>query len=345
MYIGDYSSIRYWDRATYQITLICRCVSGTRNTVLFVTSKRGLLRLHTPTGTVTTLCPNLSPGGIAATPSGHLIVSYTKTESLYLISPNSGTATVIAGSGKAGYADGSGTGAAFNYITSLALNEREHCMYASDNQNNRIRRITLPASLFVRLDEASAAAKTSAPPVTVPSSAGVHSICEEREAKLSAELKAVSLKLQTVTAQLDAETRQRIAADSLAAASKLRISELERLLSDRDSKQFIAEMSDRQASEWSAGTVVYWVEHVFGREHKTAQITEFVSELKFRATGSSAVSGAALIAAAPMKQLRELELNDPQTIETLQGAIESLKHSKSSDSQQHSSSGAEPLPP
>ncbi len=297
------------------------------NSVLIVTSEKAIRRFDIETGVMTTLKlkTSIDPIAVVVTPSGHLIVSCFLTRSLYSIDLTAGEVVRIAGGGKAGFADGVASDAFFTSIYGMAVIEREQCLYSCDFTNHRIRRITLPPHLF----HGSAA---SPPPLTT---AGVHSACEARESKLTAELKAMTDRCTALTSQVkslsdqvQSEQRQRIvlstqlkAAESLAAASKQQITELQNRLMDRDSKQFLDEVNDRSPNGWSGAAVVYWVEHVFGREHKTAQISEFVTELRSR----PGLSGSDLLSLTTIKQFRALKLLDVATIELFQDAIEALK--------------------
>ncbi len=116
--------------------------------VLLIASYRMLLRFDTETGVISTPQFRTSIGfntwATAYTPSGHLIVSCSATQSFYSMDVSTGDVVAICGTGKAGFADGIGLAAKFHSVVGLVLNEREQCLYACDHDNNRIRRITLP---------------------------------------------------------------------------------------------------------------------------------------------------------------------------------------------------------
>ncbi len=314
------------------------------NSVLLIASYEFVRRFDITTGVVATLKfenSTLNSLALVYTAGGHLIASCWATESMYSIDPLTSGLVRLAGSGIRGFADGEAAKAAFSGITGLVVIDREQCVFACDYWNQRIRRITLPPQFFAG-----------------PAKADT----ESRELKLAAELKAMTARCTAQSVELKAAGDRYTAldvhlkaADSLAAASKVRIAELEKRLAERDSKQFLAEIRGRPPKEWRAETVVYWVEYVFGAEHKSAQITEFVKELKARTdkpnagSGGSGGGGGAVtvsvllsLAQAQMKTYRELKLSDPQTIELLQGSIESLKADGSSSG---TTSEALPLPP
>ncbi len=71
-------------------------------------------------------------------------------------------------------------------------------------------------------------------------------------------------------------------------------------------------MSNRPPNEWSAGAVVYWVEHVFGRERKLSQISEFVTELKLRCSrGDVTVAGTGLAQFSPNESVSRAQTHRP----------------------------------
>ncbi len=125
------------------------------------------------------------------------------------------------------------------------------------------------------------------------------------------------------------------AAESLAAASKVQAAgsggsggsgagEAVRSVASISALQ--KEVTERPVTEWSAGAVIYWVERVFGAEHKSAQISEFVRELKSCAIGAaSEVVGGQRFLSFKIKDLRALKLSDLDAIELVMESIDQLK--------------------
>ncbi len=171
--------------------------------------------------------------------------------------------------------------------------------------------------------------------------------------------------LSELQSRFDSQSTQLKAAESLAAASKSRIAALENRLMEIASKPLLAEISDRPPNEWSGAAVVYWVEHVFGREHKTAQITEFVNELRTRIqsaapngsgsgsggsgseSGLEVVTGQVLLSLTRINQFKALKLVHMESIEALDASIERLRQrtAKSHPSDSDFSSATVVLPP
>ncbi len=132
------------------------------------------------------------------------------------------------------------------------------------------------------------------------------------------------------------------AAESFAATSKARIAALEHRLSELDSKSIQSELTDRSPNEWSGVAVAFWAEHVFGREHKTAQITEFVKELRSRLAGKApdqVITGSVLLSLTRIAQFKALKLSDPNTMEAFDVSLEALRLRAAK------ASGADVLPP
>jgi len=121
------------------------------------------IRKITPAGVVTTLAGSGVAGfadgtgdtakfdnarGIAVNSEGSIYVSDTGNNRIREITPT-GVVTTFAGSGVAGFADGTGTDAQFNYPAGIAINS-EGTIYVSDTKGQRIRRIT-PAGVVTTL--------------------------------------------------------------------------------------------------------------------------------------------------------------------------------------------------
>ncbi len=137
-----------------------RSASDEPESVLYITSEGGIRRFDLTTQELTTCKVQKSdtriftPWAIDAVPSGHLIVSCDFTSCIYLFDPLTGKLDLLAGSpgrdgAASGYADGAGGAVRFDSPLGLAVVESERCAYISDaGQNRRIRRMTLPQSLF-----------------------------------------------------------------------------------------------------------------------------------------------------------------------------------------------------
>ncbi len=109
---------------------------------LYVTDlQNSLLRKISKKGEVTTLSegPFYLPWGLAVDASGNMYVGDVLNK-IYKISP-AGAVTTFAGSGQSGSADGTGTTASFHLPRGMAF-DRSGNLYVSDEQNNRIRKIS-----------------------------------------------------------------------------------------------------------------------------------------------------------------------------------------------------------
>ncbi len=176
------------------------------DSVLFFTSfDAGVRRFDIESGAVSTLKLKSSalvdPWGIDCTPTGHLIVSCITTHSIYLIDPTNGEVELLAGLGqneKGEFADEPALQARFNEPMDFVVLDTEHCIYVTDQMNNRIRRVTLPAHLFA----VSSGGKQSGS----ASGSATHAICEERaraaEVAYTAELTGLQNRLHKTQNQL-----------------------------------------------------------------------------------------------------------------------------------------------
>ena len=80
-----------------------------------------------------------SPGGVAVDSSGTVYVADTYNQLIRKITP-AGVVTTLAGSGTAGFADGTGSAAQFNYPQGVAV-DSTGTVYVADANNHRIRKI------------------------------------------------------------------------------------------------------------------------------------------------------------------------------------------------------------
>lgn len=132
-----------------------RCSRGKPESALYFTSNIGIYHLELATETVSR-CPwhggddsMINAWGLSATPSGHLIFSRANT--IHVFDPVSGEHQLIAGAATNGYgfADGPGLDARFGHPWDLVVVDHAQCVFVADNDNRRIRCITLPPSMFV----------------------------------------------------------------------------------------------------------------------------------------------------------------------------------------------------
>ncbi len=92
--------------------------------------------------------PDVSPFGLAVTPSGHVLCSTRSGPSLLAVTPHGKTRRITAGF-TVRSTDGPASSAGFYQAKGLCLSLKEQCMYVVDSGNNRIRRVALPPALFV----------------------------------------------------------------------------------------------------------------------------------------------------------------------------------------------------
>lgn len=103
----------------------------------------GSIRKITPTGTVNNFVPAFTfsgPEGVAMDAATNLYVCDSGDNQIDRVSPN-GTVTLLAGSGAAGWADGTNTTAVFSAPWGIAVDSFTN-VFVSDNSSNVIRKLT-----------------------------------------------------------------------------------------------------------------------------------------------------------------------------------------------------------
>lgn len=108
---------------------------------LYVTDyDNNLIRKIDAGGTVSTLATVQGPYGIALNGAGNLVVAANRANQVLTVTP-AGTVTVLAGSGTAATADGTGTGASFNTPIGLSLDPAGNA-YVTEEYGYTARKVT-----------------------------------------------------------------------------------------------------------------------------------------------------------------------------------------------------------
>jgi sugar lactone lactonase YvrE len=81
------------------------------------------------------------PRGIAVASTGQLVVADTENHAIRVLDLAAGTVSTVAGSGSAGFQNGIGPSAMFNFPVALSLDE-DNRAYVADQYNQRIRRVS-----------------------------------------------------------------------------------------------------------------------------------------------------------------------------------------------------------
>jgi len=93
-----------------------------------------------------------NPAGIAISPDNqYLYVTDTGNNRIRKVKISDGQTTLIAGSGAAGYADGTGSAAKFNKPFGLTIDDVGEYLYVADTNNHRIRRIKISTGAVTTL--------------------------------------------------------------------------------------------------------------------------------------------------------------------------------------------------
>ena len=125
--------LKYKDEASGTI----KTIASRRSTMVTTLAGSGVAGYADGTGTAAQF---YSPNGVVVDSSGTLYVADSSNNRIRKITP-AGVVTTLAGSGVAGYADGTGTAAQFNYPNGIAV-DSSGMVYVADTNNERIRTIT-----------------------------------------------------------------------------------------------------------------------------------------------------------------------------------------------------------
>lgn len=141
-----------------------------RGTLLYFSEEDAgrVSRLDLNSGTVTRLAEGTwrIPRGIAATANGFVFVADTGRQQILCVDP-SGTVTVVAGTGEAGFQGdaGAASNAKLNFPWDVALGNSPGVLYVADFGNDRIRRIT---GVKMAVETNPSNPPTNLPPVNPP---------------------------------------------------------------------------------------------------------------------------------------------------------------------------------
>ncbi|MGH9828783.1 MAG: hypothetical protein ACREDR_36640, partial [Blastocatellia bacterium] len=131
---------------------------ASNGTVYVADASNGFIRALTTSGTASSYAggPNIgmsTPVGLALSKNtGNLFVSDQGIHSIFNIAPGGSPATRIAGSGAAGFADGTGSAAKFNSPYQIAWGTTTadgEVLYVGDRLNQRIRKLVISSSSVV----------------------------------------------------------------------------------------------------------------------------------------------------------------------------------------------------
>jgi sugar lactone lactonase YvrE len=100
----------------------------------------------TPTGVPASSAWLANPYGVAVGPRGTVYIADTFNNEIDAVNPITGTISVIAGNGTAGYVDGSASSAEFYRPMGLAFDAQLNALFIADRDNNIIRELNLGSS-------------------------------------------------------------------------------------------------------------------------------------------------------------------------------------------------------